>query len=126
MPSAGSTQKKNAPRPPVRSVADKLEYRQMFQRKRGLLFDRAARRKELPASYLNVESPPISTFDDNPVVNDHGAAKILGLSAELLKKCRQRDMGPDYIQYGPSGPVRYEVNSLKAFREAHRVKVGSR
>ena len=89
-------------------------------------FDCIAKHKELPATYLNIEKPPLSTFDDNPVVNEHGAAKILGASAELLKKWRQRNMGPDYIQYGPGGPVRYEVNILKAFREVHRVKVGSR
>lgn len=126
MPFDSSTQKKNTPRPPVRSVADTPQYQQMLQNRRRLQFDRARRRKELPATYLNIEKPQLSTFDDNPVVNEHGAARILGVSAELLKKWRQRNMGPDYIQYGPGGPVRYEVNTLKAFREAHRVKVGSK
>jgi len=85
----------------------------------------APRRALIPAIYLEVERPPISTYDDNPIFNERGAAAFLGLSPETLKKWRQRNQGPDYIQYGPAGPVRYELNTIAAFRAAHRVKVGS-
>jgi hypothetical protein len=73
---------------------------------------------------LTVERPPISTYDDNPVFDERGAAAFLGLRPETLKKWRQRNQGPDYIQYGPAGAVRYELDTLKAFRAAHRVQVG--
>jgi hypothetical protein len=85
-----------------------------------------AQRLELPVRYLTLESPPISAFDDNPVFNEFGAAKIVGVSAEVLKKWRQRNMGPDYIQYGAAGPVRYELNALMAFRASHVVKPGGK
>lgn len=81
---------------------------------------------QIPAVYLTVERPPISTFDDNPILNECGAAALLGLSPERLKKWRQRDQGPDYLQYGPAGAVRYELDTLMAFRAAHRVKIGSK
>jgi hypothetical protein len=73
---------------------------------------------------LTVERPPISTYDDNPVFDEHGAAAYLGLSHETLKKWRQRDQGPGYLQFGLAGAVRYELDTLKAFRAAHRVQVG--
>jgi hypothetical protein len=84
----------------------------------------AAQRRELPGKYLTLEQRPISVFDDNPVFNEFGVAKLVGVSAEVLKKWRQRNMGPDYIQYGPAGPVRYEFNALMAFRASHAVKPG--
>jgi hypothetical protein len=84
----------------------------------------APRCTQVPAIYLTVERPPISTYDDNPVFDERGAAAFLGLRPETLKKWRQRNQGPDYIQYGPAGAVRYELDTLKAFRAAHRVQVG--
>ena len=84
----------------------------------------AAQRRELPGEYLTLELQPISAFNDNPVFNEFGAAQIVGVSAETLKKWRQRDMGPDYIQYGAEGPVRYELDALKAYRATHTIKPG--
>jgi hypothetical protein len=86
----------------------------------------AVQRRELPGKYLTLELQPISAFNDNPVFNEFGAAQIVGVSAEVLKKWRQRDMGPDYIQYGSAGPVRYELSALMAFRVAHKVKPGGK
>ena len=54
------------------------------------------------------------------------AGRILGRTDECLKKWRQRDQGPDYIQYGQNGVVRYELSALMAFRAEHRVKPGSK
>jgi hypothetical protein len=85
----------------------------------------APRCTQVPAIYLTVERPPISTYDDNPIIDERGAAAFLGLRPETLKKWRQRDQGPDYIQFGQAGPVRYELDTLTAFRAAHRVQVGS-
>lgn len=80
-------------------------------------------RTQIPEKYRVLEPLPIIVYDDNPVFNEHGAAQIVGVSAELLKKWRQRRQGPDYIQYGRGGPIRYELSALKAFRAAHRVQV---
>jgi hypothetical protein len=80
-------------------------------------------RTQIPEEYLSVESRSLSTFDDNPLFGTCGAAEILAVTVELLKKWRQRNLGPDYVQYGTGGPVRYELNALIAFRELHRVRV---
>jgi len=82
---------------------------------------RTARRTEVFTSRVDTESKPLSACDDNPVLNEQGAAFILGVSAELLKKWRQRMQGPDFIQYGPGGPVRYELKALMEFRNECRV-----
>lgn len=80
-------------------------------------------RMQIPDVYLSIEHRPVSAYDDNPVFNEDGAGMLLGVSAECMKKWRQRNHGPDYLQYGRGGPVRYERNALMAFREVHRVKV---
>ena len=69
---------------------------------------------------------PLIVINDDPVFDVRAAARILGFSAERLKKWRQRDQGPDYIQYGKNGDVRYELSALIAFRAANTVKVGSK
>ena len=78
---------------------------------------------QLPAEYPSVESRALSTFDDNPLFGICEAAEILAVGVDLLKKWRRRNQGPDYVQYGPGGPVRYELDSLMAFRARHRVRV---
>jgi hypothetical protein len=84
---------------------------------------RTALRTGVSARYLAVERKPISAYDDNPVFNESGAATIIGVSAEQLKKWRQRGRGPDYIQYGLGGTVRYELKALMDFRAAYRVRL---
>ena len=81
-----------------------------------------AQRCELPATYLTLEPRPISAYDDNPVFNEIGAARLIGVTADCLKKWRQRKEGPDYIQYGRNGAVRYELKALMKFRDKHRVR----
>ncbi len=71
-------------------------------------------------------SKPLSAYDDDPVLDSQGAAFVLGVSVDLLKKWRQRRQGPDYIQYGAGGSVRYEVKALLEFRDAYRVRVYSK
>lgn len=83
----------------------------------------APHRIQIPLQYLAVERRPLSAYDDNPVRSERSAAAVIGVTAECMKKWRQRDQGPDYLQYGPSGPVRYELSSLMEFRAAHRVRV---
>jgi hypothetical protein len=78
-------------------------------------------RTQIPETYLILEPQPLSAYEDDPVFNEIGAAQIIGISAECLKKWRHRNQGPDYIQYGPGGPIRYELSALRAFRAAHRV-----
>jgi hypothetical protein len=84
------------------------------------------RRTQISERYIRLESLALSAYDANPLFNEHGAAQILGVTAECLKEWRQRRQGPDYIQYGQSGPVRYELSAVMAFRAAHRVEVGKR
>jgi hypothetical protein len=59
--------------------------------------------------------------NEDPVFKEAGAAIIVGVSPELLKKWRQRDKGPDYIQYEEGGPVVYPLSALKAYKAAHLV-----
>jgi hypothetical protein len=86
----------------------------------------APHREEIPARYITVEPKPLSAYDDNPVLNEYGAAFVVGVSADLLKKWRQRNQGPNYIQYGKDGPVRYELNDLLAFRDYFKVYLNSK
>lgn len=102
--------------PPLKAVAKIPEPAQL----------RAAKRTELQATSLPVKSKPLSECDDNPVLNEQAAAFILGVSADLLKKWRQRKQGPDYIQYGSGGPVRYEIKALLAFRDDYKVYLSSK
>jgi hypothetical protein len=82
-----------------------------------------AQRRELPATYLALEPKPILAYDDNPVFNEIGAAQLIGVTADCLKKWRHRKQGPDYIQYGSNGPVRYELKALMEFRDKYRVRL---
>jgi hypothetical protein len=86
----------------------------------------AAFRKQIPEALLIYEPKPSRALFGNPVVNECGAAGLLGVSQELLKKWRQRSFGPNYIQYGKNGPIRYELNELTEFREVHAVQVRSK
>jgi len=65
---------------------------------------------------------PLSAYDENPVLNEAGAAFIIGVTADCLKKWRKRDKGPDYIQYGLNGVVRYELKALMEFRDKYTVR----
>ena len=130
MSHSGQSGKQTTP-PPVRSVADKPEHQPLL---RKLLATKVPTEPDLPSpgpattgtllpgTYLKLEKPPISAFNDNPVFDERGAAQILRLSPDQLKKWRQRNMGPDYIQYGPRGPVRYTLNALMAFLDIHTVR----
>lgn len=69
---------------------------------------------------------PLVVIDDNPVFDAYAAGRILGRPYECLKKWRQRNQGPDYIQYGQNGVVRYELSALMAFRAENRVKTGTK
>lgn len=85
-----------------------------------------ARRFIVPAFYTQLEPRrPLSAYNDDPLFDTADAAKLLGISEELLKKWRMRRQGPDYVQYGKSGPVRYFLSDLKAYRVAHKVRLGN-
>jgi hypothetical protein len=78
---------------------------------------------ELPPTPLEIKPLQLSAYDDNPVLNEAGAAFIIGVTADCLKKWRQRNQGPNYIQYGDNGPVRYELKALLDYRDKYRVRV---
>jgi len=78
----------------------------------------------LPTGLMKLEPPkPLSVINDDPLFKPRAAATILGLTADTLKKRRQRGQGPDYIQYGEDGPVRYEWSPLKRFRAQHTINL---
>jgi hypothetical protein len=84
-----------------------------------------AQRREIPATLLTLEPRPLSAYDDNPVFDEITAARFLAVTPACLKKWRQRRQGPDYIQYGTNGPVRYELDALREFRDRYRVRLGN-
>jgi hypothetical protein len=61
-------------------------------------------------------------IDDDPVFNAYSAGRILGVTDECRKNWRQRNQGPDYIQYGTGGAVRYTLNDLMPFRAGHTLR----
>ena len=76
----------------------------------------------LPTRYTKYEpSKPLSAFNDDPIFNPKAAGQILAVSVGCLKKWRQRKRGPDYIQYGEDGPVRYAWSALTRFRARHTI-----
>jgi hypothetical protein len=80
-------------------------------------------RTEIPERLRRIEpsDPPYFNSNIDPVFEVRYAARILGISQDLLEKWRQRGQGPDYLQYGKNGPVRYELSALKAYMENHRI-----
>jgi hypothetical protein len=79
----------------------------------------------LPPRLLQLESKnvPLSAINDDPVLDARAAAAFLGVKVGCLKKWRFRNQGPDYIQYGINGPVRYRLSTLKAYLVAMTVRL---
>jgi len=78
---------------------------------------------EIPLRLVRLEPrEPLCVINDDPLFEVADAAEILGISQDLLAKWRQRHRGPAYIQYGPGGPVRYELSVLRWYRAEHRVQ----
>ena len=118
---------------PIELLPSLSEQRQNPTKPKTLAFARSrsvpvgpAQRREIPEIYLTIEPKPISAYDNNPVFDERNAARLIGVTAHCLKKWRQRKQGPDYIQYGHNGPIRYELNTLMDFREKYRVTLTGR
>jgi hypothetical protein len=78
---------------------------------------------KIPLQLKRLESvEPEAFINDDPVFDTGGAAAILGTSPTRLIKWRQREQGPDYLQYADNGAVRYELSALIAFKAGHRVR----
>ena len=86
----------------------------------------AVHRRQIPKMLLDFEPQPLKVRESNPLLKEDSAAVLLAVSQDLMKKWRQRNWGPNYIQYGKAGPVRYEFEALMDFRERHRVEVRSK
>ena len=54
-------------------------------------------------------------------LNEREVAMITGLSVSMLQKMRMHCMGLPYVKIGKS--VRYRLEDIQAFMEAHRVNV---
>jgi hypothetical protein len=74
-----------------------------------------------PPAQPDQPEPPRQPSDD-PLLDSYCAAKLLGISLDLLEKWRRRDQGPDYIQYGKGGPARYQLSALATFIAAQRIQ----
>lgn len=96
------------------------------------LAERAASRHQVPTNaipgrtllprHLYVQPADREKYlADDPLVGTRGAAIILGVSIDLMKKWRQRRQGPEYYQFEEGGPILYSVNALKAYMSAHLV-----
>ena len=74
---------------------------------------------------LHVAEPkqPLSVIDDAPPLT-RSPLPVLGVSVERMKKWRQLDQGPVYIQYGKDGTVRYELTALMAYRRLTESRTG--
>jgi len=71
---------------------------------------------------LYVEPFDLEKFvHDDPMFPTLGAAIILGVSVDLLRKWRQRGQGPQFYQFGIRGPVLYSLSMLNVFKAAHLV-----
>ena len=61
----------------------------------------------------------------NPPVNEHEAARLLGVAVQTLRNWRHQRRGPAYWKAGSR--VNYLVEDLKSYREKRRIdpeKVG--
>ena len=58
-------------------------------------------------------------FNLNAAVNEHEAARILGVAVQTLRNWRHQRRGPAYLKSGTR--VNYLVEDLKAYREKHRI-----
>jgi hypothetical protein len=77
----------------------------------------------VPSRLMRLEpDEPDALINDDPVVDTVDAATILGVAPDRLIKWRQRNQGPDYLQYEQNGHVRYEFSALTAFKAAHRIR----
>lgn len=71
---------------------------------------------------LYVEPFDLERFiNDDPMFGSRGAAVILGISLALLRKWRERGLGPQYYQFGERGPILYSLSALNAYKAAHLV-----
>ena len=82
----------------------------------------STRRILVPLRYVYFEPKPETFVDPDPVFDTRGAAEFLRVSKDWLKKKRQRDQGPNYMQYGDNGPIRYALSDLMAYRRTHTVR----
>lgn len=61
-------------------------------------------------------------ISDSKVVDERGAAEVLGCSVALMRKWRLFREGPCYVRVGRL--VRYRPDDLSAFLDSHRVVTG--
>lgn len=71
-----------------------------------------------------INKPDSQSFNAHiQLLSPNAAAKLLGISRNLLDNWRYRKIGPAYIKYpgGKLGPVRYREDVLVAFILDHEV-----
>jgi len=104
----------------------------ILEQRSRFLAERAANRHQVPANalpgrtllprHLYVQPADLEKYlADDPLVGTRGAAIILGVSIDLMKKWRQRSQGPEYYQFEDGGPILYSINALNRYKAAHLV-----
>jgi hypothetical protein len=67
---------------------------------------------------MGLPAAPISPYRIGGLVNEYGAAEILGLKVSTLRRWRWAGCGPEYVKLGAS--VRYDPRALAEFVDAGR------
>lgn len=88
--------------------------------KRADLLIRPTRKLEqfIMAKKTDTQQHPVEL---NPLLNEHEAAKYLGMSVMTMRDWRNKSRGPVYVKLGTA--VRYRASDLKAFVEGNLVEV---
>lgn len=55
-----------------------------------------------------------------PLLTEYAAARILGMSAAWLRRCRWAGTGPEYVRHARA--VRYEPAAIRRWIEERRVQ----
>jgi hypothetical protein len=66
----------------------------------------------------------MSTDSGQVAVDSHGAAPLIGVGVETLKRWRRTGHGPTYIRVA-NNRVRYRLADIAAWMDAHAVTPGS-
>ena len=61
----------------------------------------------------------IQELDRNTAINENKAAEVMDVKIQTLRNWRHLRKGPPYLKLGRC--VRYKIDDIKSFMEAHRI-----
>jgi predicted DNA-binding transcriptional regulator AlpA len=65
-----------------------------------------------------MERDMTETMKNQPLVNEHQAAELLGLKVSTLRRWRWAGTGPSFVKIGAA--VRYDPNTLRCYIDDQR------